>query len=49
MGVKKGNDALHARLERLLVERRAEILQILRDFNVPLMEPPAARPGPAKR
>jgi quinoprotein dehydrogenase-associated probable ABC transporter substrate-binding protein len=49
MGVKKGNDALHARLERLLVERRAEILQILRDFNVPLMEPSAARPGPAKR
>src|SRR6185436_15268262 len=49
MGVKKGNDALHARLERLLVERRAEILQILRDYNVPLMEPQAARPAPAKR
>jgi quinoprotein dehydrogenase-associated probable ABC transporter substrate-binding protein len=49
MGVKKGNDALHARLERLLVDRRAEILRILRDFNVPLVEPTAARPGPAKR
>jgi hypothetical protein len=36
MGVKKGNDALHARLERLLVERRPEILKILRDYNVPL-------------
>ena len=45
MGVKKGNDALHAKLERLLVERRPEILQILRDYHVPLME----RPAPAKR
>ena len=45
MGVKKGNDALHARLERLLVERRPEILQILRDYNVPLLE----RPASAKR
>ena len=44
MGVKKGNDALHARLERLLVERRPEILKILRDYNVPLLE----RPAPAK-
>ena len=42
MGVKKGNDALHAKLERLLVERRPEILQILRDYHVPLMERPAA-------
>jgi mxaJ protein len=49
MGVKKGNDALHARLERLLVERRAEIQQILRDYNVPLMEPRASRPAAAKR
>ena len=42
MGVKKGNDALHAKLERLLAERRPEILQILRDYHVPLMERPAA-------
>jgi len=45
MGVKKGNDALHAKLERLLVERRAEILKILQDYHVPLLEPAA----PAKR
>jgi quinoprotein dehydrogenase-associated probable ABC transporter substrate-binding protein len=45
IGVKKGNDALHAKLERLLVERRPEILQILRDYNVPLVD----RPAPAKR
>jgi mxaJ protein len=45
MGVKKGNDALHAKLERLLVDRRGEILKILRDYNVPLLEPAA----PAKR
>jgi len=38
MGVKKGNDALHARLEALLQQRRPEIEQILKDFNVPLLE-----------
>ena len=37
MGVKKGNDALHARLEALLQQRRPEIEQILKDFNVPLL------------
>jgi len=41
MGVKKGNDALHAKLERLLVERRAEILKILNEYSVPLLEPAA--------
>ena len=38
MGVKKGNDALRARLEALLQQRRPEIEQILKDFNVPLLE-----------
>jgi ABC-type amino acid transport substrate-binding protein len=38
MGVKKGNSALHARLEALLQQRRPEIDQILKDFNVPLLE-----------
>ena len=38
MGVKKGDDALHARLEALLQQRRPEIEQILKDFNVPLLE-----------
>ena len=37
MGVKKGNDALRARLEALLQQRRPEIEQILKDFNVPLL------------
>ncbi len=44
MGVKKGNGALHARLDRLLDRRQPEILQILRDYNVPLVE----RTAPAK-
>jgi mxaJ protein len=42
MGVKKGNDALYARLERLLAARRPEILKILGDYHVPLVERPAA-------
>ena len=37
MGVKKGNDALYARLEALLQQRQPEIEQILKDFNVPLV------------
>ena len=37
MGVKKGNDALFMRLEALLQQRRPEIEQILKDFNVPLL------------
>ena len=37
MGVKKGNDALHARIEALLQQRRPEIEQILKEFNVPLL------------
>lgn len=37
MGVKKGNDALYARLEALLQQRQPEIEQILKEFNVPLL------------
>jgi len=37
MGVKKGNDALYARIEALLQQRRPEIEQILKEFNVPLL------------
>ena len=37
MGVKKGNDALHGRIEALLQQRRPEIEQILKEFNVPLL------------
>ena len=39
MGVKKGNDALHARLQQALTRHgSAEIEQILKEFNVPLLE-----------
>jgi len=37
MGVKKGNDALFATLESVLEKKRAEILKILQDFNVPMV------------
>jgi len=36
--VKKGNDALHARVQQAITRHRAEIEQILKDFNVPLLE-----------
>lgn len=38
MGVKKGNDALHARLEQALERRRADISIILKEYGVPLVE-----------
>ncbi len=38
MGVKKGNDALLKRLEKVLDQRQAEITKILRDYGVPLLE-----------
>ena len=38
MGVKPGNAALRAKLEQAIVRRRAEITQILRDYNVPVLE-----------
>jgi mxaJ protein len=38
MGVKPGNDALLATLEKILETKRAEITKILKDYNVPLVE-----------
>lgn len=38
MGVKKGNDALYARVSELLEKRRPEIDRILKEFGVPLVE-----------
>ncbi len=38
MGVKKGNDALHARLEQLLERRRPEITRLLAEYGVPVLE-----------
>jgi quinoprotein dehydrogenase-associated probable ABC transporter substrate-binding protein len=37
MGVKKGNDALHAKLESVLQKKQAAILKILQDYNVPMV------------
>ncbi len=39
MGVRKGDQALKARLEAALDRRRAEIRQILDDFGVPVLDP----------
>jgi quinoprotein dehydrogenase-associated probable ABC transporter substrate-binding protein len=38
MGVRKGSDALHARLEQLLERRRPEIAKLLADYAVPLVD-----------
>jgi quinoprotein dehydrogenase-associated probable ABC transporter substrate-binding protein len=38
MGVKPGNDALLATLEKVIDAKRAEILKILKNYNVPLIE-----------
>ena len=38
MGVRKGSDALHARLEQLLERRRPEIQKLLADYAVPLVD-----------
>jgi mxaJ protein len=38
MGVRKGNDVLKARVEKLLDQRRAEITAILKEYGVPLMD-----------
>jgi len=39
MGVKKGNDALHARVEQVLDRRRTEIALILKEYAVPVLDP----------
>jgi len=38
MGVKPGNEALRARLEKVLESKRAEITAILKEYGVPLVE-----------
>jgi mxaJ protein len=38
MGVKPGNDALFATLEKVIDAKRSEIVKILKDYNVPLIE-----------
>jgi quinoprotein dehydrogenase-associated probable ABC transporter substrate-binding protein len=43
MGVKRGNDALSADVEKALVRKRADILRILKDYGVPLLEAKVAK------
>jgi len=38
MGVRKGNDALYARVQQALTHHKSEVEQILKEFNVPLLE-----------
>ena len=46
MGVKKGDQALKAKLEEAIDRRQAEIRQVLQDFGVPLLPLKPPRPGP---
>lgn len=48
MGVKKGDQALKAKLEQAIDHRQAEIRQVLEDYGVPLLplKPPRAAPPP---
>ena len=43
VGVKRGNDALSAAVEKALVRKHAEILRILSDYGVPLLEEKVAK------
>jgi ABC-type amino acid transport substrate-binding protein len=38
MGVRPGDDALRARLEKAMIENRAAITKILEDYGVPLLD-----------
>jgi mxaJ protein len=38
MGVKKGDEALKARVDKVRRERRAEIAAILKEYGVPLVD-----------
>ena len=44
MGVKKGNDALYAKVEQVLEKRKPEIRKILMDYGVPLVDAKAGAP-----
>ena len=48
MGVRKGNQALKARLEEAIDHRRGEIAKILDDYGVPLLPPKPPRAGAAE-
>jgi mxaJ protein len=44
MGVKKGNDALYAKVEQVLEKRKPEIMKILMDYGVPVVDIKAGSP-----
>ena len=44
MGVKKGNDALYAKVEQVLEKRKPEIMKILMDYGVPVVHIKAGSP-----
>jgi hypothetical protein len=48
MGVKKGDQALKAKLEQAIDHHQAEIRQVLEDYGVPLLplKPPRVGPPP---
>jgi quinoprotein dehydrogenase-associated probable ABC transporter substrate-binding protein len=43
MGVKRGDDALSAQVERALARKHADIASILKDYGVPLLEEKATK------
>jgi quinoprotein dehydrogenase-associated probable ABC transporter substrate-binding protein len=43
MGVKRGNDALSAEVEKALIRKHADIIRILKDYGVPLLDEKAAK------
>ncbi len=45
MGVRRGEEAWRDELDALLLRRRADIDALLREYGVPLLSPPAARPA----
>jgi mxaJ protein len=45
MGVRKGDNALAARLEDVIGRKRAEIQKILRDYGVPVLNPTSSKAG----
>ena len=49
MGVRHGDQALHAELERVLERRRLEINRLLTSFGVPLLDLSAGHDGPTQR
>lgn len=48
MGLRRGDDALKARVQQVLDRRRSEVEALLRDFGVPLVDTPARGAAPGR-